>query len=953
MSVDLGTAYAKMELDHTGFTSGIKDVKRDIASATTQFETASKGMTAIGNSMAEVGGTLTKSVSVPLLGVAAAGMKVATDFEKSMSGVRAITGATGSDFDALRNEAIKLGADTAFSSGEVADAMTEMAKAGWGTQQILDGMNGVLAASAASGEQLGTVSTIVADAISGFGLAASDSTRVADLLAQSANAGTIGITDLGESFKYIAPVASSMNMSIEDVTQAITAMSKAGIKGSQAGTSLRDILLNLVNPGDDAAMAMQQLHISASNADGTFKSLDEIVANLQSSMSGLTDTEKAHYATLLAGKEASSGLLSILNMTPAEYDAIGESMDNAKGVAEETAKVMQDNLRSQIEQLGGSLESLAIKLSDIVLPTLTEYAKRATEFVNSIVDMDAASQKRILEIAAALIALGPALFVVGKTLSALGTMVGVFGKLKEGMGIIQAFITVTKGAEAGSLAASFTAMAEPVAIVIAAIAALTAGLVYLYKTNEQFRNSVNGLAGTIRDDLLGLMDKLQAGMAKVQEVFAPVIEKIKESFSSIDIGPQLEAIVSAVSNMYEAIRPILDILVEVVGVLLVGAFAAVVSAVSGFVAALEPLSQVVMDVFNILSDLVNVIISLGTALTTGDFSGVTATLSKLMSDLNQLVVDGANTIIAFVEGFFTTAIELIDGFTGGAVSKVVDFFANLRDNIVIFFTTTIPGALDTFANETIPNFVALVTEWFEQLPYNIGFATGEIIVYIVGLGEQLIEWVGTAFVQFINSVITFFQQLPASASANADKVFGFFRDLGVKLIEWVVTVVPEFINMFVNFMSTLPGKIWEWIKQIPDKISSVGASMNQSGKDIMNALWDGLKSVWDGISGWFEGIVSQVENWVRGIKDGIASASAASGSTNGSHANGLSYVPFNGYVAQLHEGERVLTRNEASEYNNGGSGSYVFNFYSPEAIDPYTANKLFQQTLRDLDEGMI
>ena len=209
----------------------------------------------VGSSIEGVGRKLLPvSAAVTTAGVA--GLKVAADFEKGMSQVKAITGAAGEAFERLREKAIELGADTAFSSGEVADAMTEMAKAGWTTEQILDGMAGVLDATAASGESLGSVATIVADAITGFGLAAADSSRVADLMTQAANSGTIGITDLGESYKYIAPVAQSMGLSIEDVTTAISAMSMAGIKGSQAGTALRTVLANLVKPSDTMANAI-------------------------------------------------------------------------------------------------------------------------------------------------------------------------------------------------------------------------------------------------------------------------------------------------------------------------------------------------------------------------------------------------------------------------------------------------------------------------------------------------------------------------------------------------------------------------------------------------------------------------------------------------------------------------------------------------------------------------
>ena len=351
----------------------------------------------VGSKVEGVGKSLLP-VSAAVTGIGVAGLKVATDFEKAMSGVQAITGATGAEFEKLRETAIDLGATTAFSSGEVAEAMTEMAKAGWSTTQIIDGMAGVLDATAASGESLATVSTIVADAITGFGLSAKDSARVADLMTQAANSGTIGVSDLGESYKYVAPLAQPIGLSIEDVTTALSAMSMAGIKGSQAGTSLRTVLANMAKPSDTVANAMEDLGIEIANADGSFKSLDEIITIMRTSFNGLTDDQKAYYATALAGKEGMSGLISLLNLTQEEYDALTASMNNCTGVAGETAEVMQDNLQSKVEQLGGALESLAIKLSEYVIPFLTGLVEKITAAVDAFTNMNPIVHKAVLVI---------------------------------------------------------------------------------------------------------------------------------------------------------------------------------------------------------------------------------------------------------------------------------------------------------------------------------------------------------------------------------------------------------------------------------------------------------------------------------------------------------------------------------------------------------------------------
>lgn len=580
MAVDVGSAVGYLDLDISGFLSNLKSAQNEADKASGNMATKIGGnISGMGKSISSVGSTLTKSVTLPLVGIGAAGLKVATDFEKGMSEVRAISGATGKDFDALREKAIELGADTAFSSGEVAEAMTEMAKAGWDSQQIIDGMSGVLAAAAASGEGLASVSTIVADTITGFGLAAADSTKVADLLTQAANSGTIGITDLGESFKYIAPVAGSMGMSVEDVTTALSAMSMAGIKGSQAGTSLRTMLTNLVNPSDSAAAAMEELGISATNADGSMKSLDEIVANLRTSFAGLTEAEKAQYAAILAGKTGMSGMLSLLNLTQEEYDEIAASMDNAGGVAEKTAAIMQDNLQSKIEQLGGSLESLAIKMADYVLPYLQKFVEWLTGLIDKFINLDPATQKTILAIAGVAAAIGPVLLVIGKLTTGVGNMITMFGKIPGMMTNVQGSFAVVKtglmnvsegftaakagfgglATEAGGfgtkMGVAMAGVTGPMLAIVAVIAVVIAAFVSLWKNNEDFRNKViaiwDQIKQTFSEFTQGIVERLNA-LGFDFENITEVIKAVWEGFCNF-LAPIFEGVFQQISNAFKFI----------------------------------------------------------------------------------------------------------------------------------------------------------------------------------------------------------------------------------------------------------------------------------------------------------------------------------------------------------------------------------------------------------------
>ena len=221
--------------------------------------------------MTQTGSTLTKSVTLPLAALGTASVKTASDFESAMSKVEAISGSTGDEMDALCDKAIEMGAKTKFSAKESADAFTYMAMAGWDAGQMMDGIGGIMSLAAADGLDLATTSDIVTDALTAFGLQAADSGHFADVLAQASSSANTNVSMLGESFKYVAPVAGSLGMSVEDTALALGLMANAGIKSSQAGTALRTALTNMVKPTDSMAAKMDALGISVTNSDGSMK----------------------------------------------------------------------------------------------------------------------------------------------------------------------------------------------------------------------------------------------------------------------------------------------------------------------------------------------------------------------------------------------------------------------------------------------------------------------------------------------------------------------------------------------------------------------------------------------------------------------------------------------------------------------------------------------------------
>lgn len=311
-------------------------------------------------------------------------VKAGMDFEAQMSKVEAVSGATGDEIAALTEKAKQMGIDTKYSATESAQALEYMAMAGWKTEDMLNGIDGVMNLAAASGEDLAMVSDIVTDSMTAFGLQAKDAAHFSDVLAMASAASNTNVAMLGESFKYVAPVAGAMEYSIEDVSLALGLMANSGIKASQAGTSLRSLLSRMVKPTGEVKEAMETLGVSLTDAEGNMKPFNEVLGELRTGFGKLSDAQKTQLATSLAGQEGMSGLLAIVNASEEDFAALADQINNADGSAQRMAETMNDNLKGQITLLGSSLEGLGLAIYDGINAPLKEAAKYAIQAVNEI-----------------------------------------------------------------------------------------------------------------------------------------------------------------------------------------------------------------------------------------------------------------------------------------------------------------------------------------------------------------------------------------------------------------------------------------------------------------------------------------------------------------------------------------------------------------------------------------
>ena len=460
------------------------------ASGTALQEIAAKGekLKTVGDNITNVGKKF-MPVTLGVVGLGTAAVKTAADFDSAMSKVAAVSGATGSDLEALRDKAREMGSKTKFSASEAAEAMNYMAMAGWKTEDMFSGIEGVMNLAAASGEDLATTSDIVTDALTAFGLSAKDSGHFADILAAASSNANTNVSMMGETFKYCAPIAGALGFSAEDTAEAIGLMANAGIKGSQAGTALRTIMNNLSGDVKICGSSIGEVTVATTNADGSMRNLSDILADCRTAFAGLTESEKAQAAESLVGKNAMSGFLALMNAGEADINKLSSAIDNCDGSAASMAETMNDNLAGQLQILKSQLEELAISFGELLMPAIRTIVGWIQKFVDWLNSMDEGTRKVIVTIALVAAAIGPVLIIVGKVISAVGTIMTLVPKLA---GVINA---------AKGVFAAFNAVcaANPYVLIIAAIVALVAAFIYLWNNCEEFRQFWIDLWESIKD----------------------------------------------------------------------------------------------------------------------------------------------------------------------------------------------------------------------------------------------------------------------------------------------------------------------------------------------------------------------------------------------------------------------------------------------------------------------
>lgn len=532
------------------FTAPMDSAIGKIQRQSSEMMKAGRQISRFGNNIENAGKKYTATITTPIVGAGIAAVSTAANFEKGMSKVQSISGATGDDMDALTKKAQEMGAKTKFSASESADAFSYMAMAGWNAGQMMDGIEGVMYLAGATGEDLATTSDIVTDALTAFGMKAKDTNKFVDILAQTANKSNTNVSMLGESFKYVAPSAGSLGYSAADTATALGLMANNGIKASQAGTSLNSWFTRMAKPTKESSKAMEDLGISMTDANGKMKPLRQVMSETRGAFNGLTKSQKAQYAAMLAGKTGMSGLLAIVNSSDKDFNKLSKSIDNSKGAAKKMYNVANNNLLGSLTTLKSTVESIAINFGNKLTPTVKKITGYLQEAANKFNNLSDSQQNTIIKVAGIVAAVGPAMIVIGgltsKVSGAIRT-VGRFGKALSSAGGLMGLIT------------------SPVGIAIITIGALVTAGILLYKNWDKVSAAAKKLGNWINSIFkrCGLdigsfaktaKSKLTEFGSKVKQLWTivrPVVSKIRDIFGTV-FKLKLAAIMGAAVGLFSS-----------------------------------------------------------------------------------------------------------------------------------------------------------------------------------------------------------------------------------------------------------------------------------------------------------------------------------------------------------------------------------------------------------------
>ena len=816
--------------------------------------TTNGGLSAFGVALGNLASEIISNLISKMKDMVAETIEVGKTFDSSMSQVAAVSGATADELDQLRNKAKEMGSTTKFTASEAADAFNYMSMAGWKTEDMLSGIDGVLNLAAASGADLATTSDIVTDALTAMGYSAGDAGRLADVMAAASSNANTNVEMMGQTFQYAAPIVGSLGYSMEDTAVAIGLMANAGIKADQAGTSLRSVLTRLSAPPKECAKEMKKLGLSMTDSEGKMKSLDQIMIDLRKAFSNLSETEQTAAAKHIAGANAMSGLLAIVNAAPSDFDKLTEAVANSEGAAEKMANTMLNNLGGDMTLLSSKLEGVQLAIYEKFEPAL----RKGVEVLDKLLDVVQFVVDHSTEFIAALTGMA----------TAIGAYIAYTTALKVMENGWKSLTIVTKAQAAAQAALNAVMSLNPIGLVIAAIAGLVAAFVVLWNKSEKFRNfwinlweKIKAAATEIIDGIVtnfkAAWESIKAAWATVSDFFKGIWNAIKTIYSNTKnfFKDQFEAAWNGIKTVW--------------------------GAVSGFF----------KDQWN---NIKNAFSAVGT----------------FFKDIFQKAADNTRTAFSNIGNFFSKTWDGIKNVFTPVGSFFKDKFQKAADNTKAGFATIGNDFKNSW--ESIKNAFSPAVGWFKDKFTLAASATKEGFIDIAEFFSEVWEKIKEVF----SAVGEWFNEKFQAAADNIEAVFDtvytiiseIWDNIKITISETIETIQTTIMTVF-NAVKDFIGNVWNGIKTIisntintiKNVITNVINAIKNVITNVFNAILSTVTNIWNGIKNVISNTINAakdiITNVVNTIKNVVSTVFSAVQSTVSNIWNGIKNVISNAISA--------------------------------------------------------
>lgn len=765
---------------------------RDLERQAGQSAVALQKIAATGEKLKTVGDNISSAgqkllpVTAGVTALGTAAVSTAANFESSMSQVQATMGITKDAMSTVNGESVntmdtlsalakKMGSETAFSASECAEALNYLALAGYDTQQMCDTLPTVLNLAAAGGIDLAAASDMVTDAMSALGMGVDEAGTMVDQMAKTASTTNTSVAQLGEGILTIGATAKTVKGGTAELNTALGILANNGIKGAEGGTHLRNVILSLQNPTDKAAACMEQLGLDVYDSEGNMRSLNDILGDLNTSMDGMTAAEKSNIIGQIFNKTDLSSVNALLANTGSTWDDLQQSIIDSGGTAQQMADTQLDNLQGQITILKSALEGLAISFGELLLPAIKMIVGWVQKFVDWLNGMDEGTKKVITTVALLAAALGPVLIVVGKVVSVVGTIMTIVPK-------VAGVINTVKTAFA---ALNTTMLANPIFLIIAAITALVAAFIYLWNTNEDFRQFWINLWENVKEVAIAVWEA-------IKNFFTAAWEAISSTAQAVWNG-----IKDFFSGLWEGIKTIFSTVVEVI-------------------------KTIITTYFNIYKTIITTVLNAIKTVFTTVWNGIKTVVTTVVTAIQTFITTAWNAIKNTVTTVLN-AIKTVITTVWNAIKSAVTTVVNAIKNVISTVWNGIKNTVSTVVNG-IKNTVSTV---FNNIKSSISGTMGNI-VSVIKSG--------------FNNAISFITSLPSKALQwGKDMIMGIVNGIKscIGAVGDAVSSVANKIKSFLHFSVPDEGPLTDYESWMPDFMKGLAKGIEDSKSMVAKAV-DGV-----------------------------------------------------------------------------------------------------------------